>query len=498
MIKKFSDFFIKRERIFDIVCILAYTVLTLLLVLHHEPWRDEARPWLLVQKFGFFELFFRKLSQEGHPFLWYFLLFPFVKFGFPYSAMLLLNWIIAVGAAALFVIKAPFPRVFKCAFIFSYYMFYEYAVIARNYALSTFILFAVASFYKKRHESMVPYCICLFLLFNTHYFLYPLAAALWSLLVYETFKRKDFSRQSVIALGIASLGALLAFLNGLLIATDVHAEGMFKVAQSKNIFEPIARFLFPAQWDISYNLSVIIGFVVLVLLFAFFLRKPGIFYLFLVSNIFLFYFFMCLYPGNLRHFGLVLMICLFLLWIELYHPPSLLLRFGQEPFQKIRTIIMIIVFFGLALSWRASQLTGFLEWRRNFSASKEAAKKIEEVSKKSNLQNEVIVCDRSDAASAVVPYLPNRKFWFAEIQGFGTYQQSSKRYLFPEPLRPEEVLIRAGKNFQGLDNLIFLFTRPIEFDQRFGYQFVPIYASGNDVWGYGIEKYFIYKARPIP
>ena len=120
--KRLGHFFINRWKTWlDISFIVLYAVLTLLLVLHHEPWRDEAHPWLIVQRYGFIELFFKYLHlvYGGCPFLWYLLLFPFVKLGFPYTSMLFLNWSIAVGAAALFVINAPFKRIFKYCLIFS-------------------------------------------------------------------------------------------------------------------------------------------------------------------------------------------------------------------------------------------------------------------------------------------------------------------------------------------------------------------------------------------
>ena len=493
--KRFSDFSFKRERIFDIVCILVYAVLTLLLVLHHEPWRDEAQPWLAVQKFGFFELFFKYLFGAGCPFLWFFLIFPLAKLGFPYHSMLVLNWVIAFGAAGLFVIKAPFPRIFRYLFIFSYYMFFEFAVIARNYALTTLFLFIVASLYKKRHESIGIYCLSLFLLFNTHYFLFPLASALFSLLIYETIKRKSFSRKTIVSLCFAFLGGLLAFLQGTILPSDFASSGFMRQPEIMNILNPIALSLFPVQWNVSIEISVLIGIVLLVVLFIYLSRKLSVLYLYLVNHFFLFILFMYFYPGDLRHFGLVLMMILFFLWIETYHPSSQVQFLYKLPYQWIRNSILLILIFSFICSFRASRTAGFWEWYGAFSGSKGAAKSIEAVSKKFHLQDEVIVADHSDIASSVVAYLPGRKFWYANFQEFGTFNISSKKYQSMKTLTQEDVIIQAGKRFQNLENLIFLFSKPLEFDQRFGYQFKLFYSTGG-VWGYGFENYYLYLAVP--
>ncbi len=492
---KLKSLSIDRQRILDAVLIFLYAVLTLLLVLRHESWRDEAQPWLAVQKFGLFELFLKYLFGAGCPFLWYFLIFPLAKLGLPYQSILILNWIIAVAAASIFVIKAPFPRIFKFLFIFSYYMFFEYAVIARNYALTTLILFIVASLYKKRHESISIYCFFLFLLFNTHYFLFPLTSALFSLLIYETIKRKSFSRTSIVSLCFAFLGGLLAFLQGTILPSDFASSGFMQPPDIINIFNPLALSLFPVQWNVSKNMSIMIGLVLFVLLFIYLSRKKGVLYLYLVNHFFLFMLFTYFYPGDLRHFGLVLMITLFFLWVETYHPPSQSQFLHRLPYQLIRSSILLILVVSFICSFRASRTAGFWEWYGAFSGSQGAAESIEIVSKKFHLQDEVIVADHSDIASSVVAYLPNRKFWYADIQEFGTFFIPSKKYQLMKTLTQEDVIIRAGKRFQNLENLIFLFSKPLEFDRRFGYQFKLFYSTGG-VWGYSFENYYLYLAVP--
>jgi len=52
----------------------------------------------------------------------------------------ILHLIIAIAAVTVFVLYAPFSRVTKVLFIFSYYMAYEYSIIGRSHSLSILLL----------------------------------------------------------------------------------------------------------------------------------------------------------------------------------------------------------------------------------------------------------------------------------------------------------------------------------------------------------------------
>src|SRR5204862_2539100 len=64
--------------------------------------------------------------------------------------------------------RAPFPRPAKLAVACSFPILYEYAVIARSYALSTLLLFAIATCYPRRREKPFALGALLGLLFDTN------------------------------------------------------------------------------------------------------------------------------------------------------------------------------------------------------------------------------------------------------------------------------------------------------------------------------------------
>ena len=89
-----------------------YAVITLVLVLHHEVWRDEAQVWQLCTHLSVIDLF-KHLVNEGHPSFFYLLNMPFAKLGFPILAMQIICWLASCGAVYLILNKSPFNKTTK-------------------------------------------------------------------------------------------------------------------------------------------------------------------------------------------------------------------------------------------------------------------------------------------------------------------------------------------------------------------------------------------------
>jgi uncharacterized phage-associated protein len=59
-------------RQFTLVSTLAaYSAMLLVGITHHEPWADEAQAWLLSRDLGYRYLVFHQIAYEGHPPLWF-------------------------------------------------------------------------------------------------------------------------------------------------------------------------------------------------------------------------------------------------------------------------------------------------------------------------------------------------------------------------------------------------------------------------------------------
>ena len=120
---------------------LVFFISALCFIGQHEMWRDELQAWLLARDSATVIELFQNLKYEYHQSLWYLLLFPLTRmFDMP-EAMQYLNVSIATAAIYIMAKYSPFSLMQKTFLAFSYFLFYEYAFIARNYALTVFFIF---------------------------------------------------------------------------------------------------------------------------------------------------------------------------------------------------------------------------------------------------------------------------------------------------------------------------------------------------------------------
>ena len=130
--------------------LFAYAALVAFAIPYHEPIPDEAQAWQLARTLPLTSLFKTFIRYEASPGLWHFLLWVLVRAHVSYAG---LHWIcgaIAVASTALLVFKSPLPRYLKLTLPFTYFLVYQYAVVARSYVLVPALLFMVAIWWKKR------------------------------------------------------------------------------------------------------------------------------------------------------------------------------------------------------------------------------------------------------------------------------------------------------------------------------------------------------------
>jgi len=126
-----------------------YAAIVAFAIPYHEPWADEAQAWQLARSLSLSELFRTYIRFEASPGLWHFFLWILVQLHVGYTGM---HWVcgaIAVAAAALLIFKAPFPRYLKLTLPFTFFLIFQYAVVARNYVLAPALMFLIAICWKK-------------------------------------------------------------------------------------------------------------------------------------------------------------------------------------------------------------------------------------------------------------------------------------------------------------------------------------------------------------
>lgn len=116
---------------------------------YHEKWADEAQAWLIARDLDLKTIWFHELRYEGSPGLWHTILWIAQHvFHARYEALGYIGMAGAAAGVALLIFKAPFPRYIRWPLAFSYFMVYQYAVIARPYTLLPLLTFAAAVLFK--------------------------------------------------------------------------------------------------------------------------------------------------------------------------------------------------------------------------------------------------------------------------------------------------------------------------------------------------------------
>ncbi len=144
--------------------------------LHHAMWSDEIRPFLIAADSPTLVDVFRELHYEGHPGLWYVILWMITRVSADPLAMQVVHAAIAVGLWLLIYRCSPFTTREKFLLLLSYFLFWEYFVVSRSYALMALLGFGFIAVRTRRSRSgMLPW-VLLGLLANTVVY-----GAIWSL-----------------------------------------------------------------------------------------------------------------------------------------------------------------------------------------------------------------------------------------------------------------------------------------------------------------------------
>jgi hypothetical protein len=142
-----------------------YGVVVAAAIHFHEPWADEAQAWQIARSLSLQQMF-QVLRYEGSPGLWHLLLWCLNRLHVSYTGMRWSSGAIALAGVAILLLCSPFPRWLKLLLPFSFFLVYQYAVVARSYVLAPILLFSLAALWPKRFEKPIAVAVLLGLLAN--------------------------------------------------------------------------------------------------------------------------------------------------------------------------------------------------------------------------------------------------------------------------------------------------------------------------------------------
>ncbi len=207
-----------------VLVLLVFGLLSAIGVANHEIWLDEAHHWLLARDSTSLTQLVHNARYDGHPLLWNLLLFFITLFSSNPIGMQVLHVGIAATTAWLVLRYAPFPRIWKVLFVFGYFPFYEYNLIARSYAPGMLLLFTACVLYRNRAQHYPLLGLVLALLSNIHVLFLVLAFVLGLAVGTDFLRNGNASRRSnfMIGLVVFAVGAVLSALQIILLSHHFH------------------------------------------------------------------------------------------------------------------------------------------------------------------------------------------------------------------------------------------------------------------------------------
>ena len=145
----------------NIIIFVVFLLLTSLIGINHEPWVDEAQSWIIARDASAFEIIWNIARYEGSFPLWHLTLKLFINLGLDYEQLYIVPILISAIGLIVFLKKVEAPKIVKILLPFSYYILYQYTIIARSYSYLLLAFSLLAITYKKRIENPLKYVLAL-------------------------------------------------------------------------------------------------------------------------------------------------------------------------------------------------------------------------------------------------------------------------------------------------------------------------------------------------
>lgn len=429
--KKLRNFVYSHEQL---LIILIAASLNLLYVFLHECWRDEAQAWLIALDNDIFSLF-NVTSYEGHPCLWFLILMPFAKLGFPYFTLKLISFSIMLTVIIIIAVKAPFENIIKASFILCPMCIYCFVTPARNYCICALFVVLSALLYKNRDKNPLVYGIVLALALQTHIIMagFVVSACVeWALSVLlRLYDQKKFTANIVLALA----GMAIPFLSGLFL--------LFEFRDTVVAFNKFSLGIGMAVKNILYYLALLTflaltGYIVL----KCYVNKiefsaP----LFIFAGSILWQLWMNFFAHGLSNYRTITWLY-FLLWF------IWILYDTNEDMKSVKKTITIAVFLVCAPLWLGVPKI-YSDLFLRYSGAGEAGAAIETLP-----EDAVIFESTEDFCNAVIPYIKTKTVYnpFSETKASYINRNPALRHY----MNYDELIASINKMFPGKSSVYIL------------------------------------------
>jgi hypothetical protein len=326
-------------------------------ILHHEPWADEAQAWLLARDASLWDIWVRLMHYEGSPGIWQTLLHALVAMGLPYSAYNFISGALGFAAIWMLIQYAPLPLAIRLLLPFTYFLCYQYAVVARSYALLAPLMFATALIFRQAAQKPFLFSALLCLIAGVSVHGVVISACIGLVAYYPIILRwRGYTRSErnrMLAAGAIYGVVLILFVLCAWPAKDVafaEHRGLSNFHFLPDVIKGTLAAAFTGEWMTSV--------AVIVLSLPFLWRGGG--WLFFVPATTILCVFGTLVYAQVWHFGIFFLAWLFAIWVSTFRAPI------TKP-----VIFALAAVIACQCYW-AAQAT-YYDWTQRYSGSLDAA-----------------------------------------------------------------------------------------------------------------------------
>ena len=486
------------------VLTLVFFILGIIGILNHEMWFDELQAWLIARDSSSLADLLMNIKYEGQPGIWHLCLYFISKLTTNPVSMQFFHLTIATLTVYLFVQYSPFNKIQKFLFIFSYYVFYEYSLLSRNYSLGVLFIFLFCIFVINRNY--LAGFLNLAILANTNIMGLLVAFSLTATLIFEysrqgksTLSKSIYKQEIIFGLPLSISGIGLAVyqilpppdrqygqieqeLNRLVsdASSKTIAETVIyqleKVSRTIALiwksFVPIPDFLKYQSWNTNIALAlptpfqigvVLIALCLIIYLLILFSDQPTILFLYVLGiGLMLSFMHLITAARHVRHLGYLFIFTLACLWL-----------FNSFNTLKIKPQKESGEITGLAKNYQSLFLTSILclqvvagvfsyvkDLMYPFTVSKSVASFI-----KANRLDRLTIIGSPDFPIASLSAYLNKPIYDPISKQFGTYVVWNNARTVDDNVKFSEVLVDTieKKQAQEQQDILLVLNRPGDF-----------------------------------
>lgn len=431
-----------RPRYLPLFLTLIYFCFAAIVATHHEMWRDELQAWMIARDSIDLPDLLNNLRYEGHPPLWHLLLFILTRITHDPSAMAVLHLMIATLAMLVVFWRSPFSVFEKALMIFSYFLFFEYAVISRNYGIGVLFIFLASEFFRQRHSRPWLLAACVALLAWTSILGAIVSIVITAAILGETLWIRRHTDRAlhnsnsgfVAILAFAATAIALSIAIVVPPADSGFAEGWNSVFRTASLEASIDRMVSAyvplPPWggdfwnrnallaqDPMRSVTRIIVPAIAIIYATALIRRPVVLFLFAGTTVGLLLFFETKNLNNVRHHGFLFIVLVMSEWLRRTSDAVVVHEAIGKLSKRFEALVSWTFVSLLAFQAVAGATAAALEVRHAFSN----AKVVSAFLRQSGLAQRPIIGFADYAASAVAGFLPEIQIYYPQGQRQGSF-----------------------------------------------------------------------------